>query len=66
MSNQNVLRGLMCPKCESRGPFAIECQTVGIFTDDGMEDHYDTEWNDDSHIRCCSCDHDSIVARFTE
>lgn len=65
MTNDNVLQGIACPKCNSEGPFNIVATAMFLCVgDDGTGDYENVEWNEESDITCCSCSHNGIVEDF--
>jgi hypothetical protein len=48
MTNTNCLEGIRCPDCGNEESFRIAAKTIVTVTDDGIEDHGDMEWDDDS------------------
>jgi len=65
MPNENCLKGISCPKCESEGPFNIRVSTMICVHDDGTDNEYgDLDWGDDSEIICNDCGHRGIVKEF--
>ncbi len=63
--NTGILAGIRCPKCGSQAPFTIKCEATFLFDDDGW-DEQDPTWDDDSDIKCTTCDHTGIVAEFQQ
>ena len=67
MTNENCLTGIICPKCGSLEPFDIEIRTVTRMFDDGSDSQVgDQEWDAESYIMCCECNHHGTVADFAE
>jgi len=65
MPNENCLKGISCPKCESEGPFNIRVSTMICVHDDGTDNEYrDLDWGDDSEIICRDCGHRGTVEEF--
>jgi len=64
MPNTNCLDGIRCPKCGSYEPFSIVVTTYCTVYDSGVEEHSDTEWDDDAYCRCVACDYAGTVADF--
>lgn len=64
--NTNSLEGFICPNvdCRQTAKFTITCTTDATVTDDGVEDHADMEWDDDSTCVCPECGHDGKVKDF--
>lgn len=62
--NTNCLEGMVCPQCESEGPFNIQVSAIATVYDDGIEDSVNYEWEDESPCTCLSCKHDGTVADF--
>jgi hypothetical protein len=62
--NQNCLEDIACPHCGNRERFSVEVTTHMEIVDDGTDDHGDTEWDDESHCRCCDCNEDGAVKDF--
>jgi len=62
--NSNALAGIRCPACESLEPFTITVTTEVKMYDSGSEEHYDMEWNKDSHIVCNNCGCVGTVGEF--
>jgi hypothetical protein len=65
MANSNCLAGIACPKCNSENRFGIGVSAFAYLQDDGCESTQDIEWDDQSSIVCCACDHSGTVKEFT-
>jgi hypothetical protein len=55
MTNTNCLKHIQCPACGNEEWFRIAARTMATVTDDGVEDHGDMEWDDDSYAECAAC-----------
>ena len=55
MTNTNCLEDIKCPDCGNEELFRIAAETIATVTDDGIEDHSDMEWDDDSYAECAAC-----------
>ncbi len=55
MTNTNCLDNIKCPACGNEELFRIAASTTVTVTDDGVEDHGDMEWDDDSYAECAEC-----------
>ena len=64
MVNANCLDGIRCPDCRNEAAFYIQATAVMYVTDDGAECRSDTEWNDDSHTLCPSCEKSGKLGDF--
>lgn len=64
--NINCLAGMRCPKCKSRGPFAIAATAIFTMTDEGTDSFGDIEYDDGSYCQCTECDHDGIIDEFRQ
>jgi len=65
MTNENVLKGMACPVCQSEGPFEIAMDCVFLVSDDGTEDQLgDNTWDNDSYCGCRECSHSATVEDF--
>jgi len=62
--NTNVLEGFECPNCGSLGPFRIAAKSVFEVYDSGADSFTDVEWEDNSAVVCCSCEHEGTVKSF--
>lgn len=63
-TNKNCLANMQCPRCLSEGPFFIETVTTATVYDDGIADHGDMDWHDDSICTCSACNLQRTVANF--
>jgi hypothetical protein len=67
MANTNCLAGIRCPSCGSEGPFIIEVtQQVRMYDEGSEECGSDTQWEDESYMRCEACDFDGTASDFKE
>lgn len=64
MPNDNALAGMRCPNCRSEGPFEVETICRGVWTDDGLEETTEPEFEDDAKMTCKSCKKTYTVAGF--
>ena len=65
MTNENVLEGIACPKCNSEGPFDINCYATFLnVTDDGCSEFEGMDWGEESDITCKACGHVGIIEDF--
>lgn len=64
LTNKNCLANMQCSRCMSEGPFFIETLTTATVYDDGVEDHGDMDWHDDSVCTCAHCNLLGTVADF--
>lgn len=64
MTNTNTLKDFRCPSCKSDGGFNIEATTLARVSDDGVEDHGDMTWKDDSYCCCVECEYEGTVKEF--
>lgn len=67
--NTNILAGMSCPKCGSRGPFEIAILVTASVSDDESEvKPQDHEWHDDSPAKCLEseCEFTGTVLNFSE
>ncbi len=66
MANDNCLRGMQCPKCNSTEPFRIEIKVNVTVYDDGFDYSHasSSEWNKDSWCGCVECNHHGKVKEF--
>jgi hypothetical protein len=55
MTNTNCLENIKCPACGNEESFRIAAKTIVTVTDDGIGDHSDMEWDDDSYADCTQC-----------
>ena len=55
MTNANCLADIKCPACGNEDQFRIRATTLALVTDDGVEDHADMEWDEDSDAECTQC-----------
>lgn len=70
MDNDNVLRGLKCPKCGHTSPLHIEVKVIASVSDDGWcgDDivyHWGSDWDDDSYCKCPECGYSATVEGFS-
>lgn len=65
MSNDNCLSGMSCPRCGSEGPFNIHCSAWMEVYDDGVSDHGDVEWSENSLCQCRDCNFIGGVKDFS-
>lgn len=63
-TNDGCLAGFVCPECGETSQFSITCTTIAVVTDEGVEDHGDMEWGEDSACSCSECGHDGKVSDF--
>ena len=56
---------IACPNCNSETRFGIGVSAFAYLQDDGCESTQDIEWDDQSSIVCCACEHSGIVKEFT-
>lgn len=62
--NTNYLAGMVCPSCDSFGPFQIAISCWASVDDDGVGDTEAFDWDDDSGCRCEACGHNDCVKVF--
>ena len=55
MTNTNCLENIKCPNCGNEDSFRIAAKTIATVCDDGVEDHSEMEWDDDSYADCTKC-----------
>jgi len=58
LHNENCLAGMLCPRCGSEGPFAIESNCTMEWEDDGSDDDSDSdspEFSDNAECICKEC-----------
>lgn len=56
---------MKCPKCNSKGPFDIECKSTFTVYDDGTDPEYTgLEWDNGSACSCGKCYYEGIVMYF--
>jgi hypothetical protein len=65
MTNTNCLENIQCPKCGNEDSFRIAAKTIATVCDDGVEDHTEMEWDDDSYADCTKCCHHGALKDFT-
>ncbi len=67
MPNTNCLEGIKCPKCGQEDRFIICVSGAAVVTDDGIEQSYDSDWDNDSFIMChdLDCEHEGKIKDFT-
>ena len=69
MPNDNCLKGMQCPFCDSEGPFKIAARAWFTVHDDGTDvDYEDVEWDDSSGCLCLTydCNFCGFVKQFRE
>lgn len=59
------LNDMCCPECGYRNFISISVTTWMELFSDGMGEHEDTEWEQNSACKCRACNHDATVADFT-
>lgn len=65
MPNDNVLKGMACPKCKSEGPFDIDCTVTFTVWDDGTDlDYRGIDWEPDSRCVCKNCEYKGTAQNF--
>jgi hypothetical protein len=55
MTNTNCLENIKCPSCGNEESFRIAAKTIVTVNDDGVVDHADMEWDEDSYADCTEC-----------
>lgn len=60
---KNCLTDIACPACGWRSEFNIEVTTIMSHTDDGTDNHFDTDPTGD-YIKCGRCGHEGKYAEF--
>ncbi len=65
MTNTNCLENIKCPSCGNEESFRIAAKTMATVTDDGVEDHTEMEWDDDSYADCTKCCWHGALKDFT-
>lgn len=66
-TNTNCLKGMICPECDSMGPFRIVVKIEATIHDHGHTGMDQCcEWVDESPCSCCNCSHAATVKEFTE
>lgn len=67
-TNENCLNGMICPQCESMGPFHIVVTAGATVYDSGTDflEGGTVEWSDSSPCVCHDCGHAATVKDFTE
>ena len=63
-TNNNCLTDIACPKCGNREHFRIQVKTICTLMDDGVDEHEDTEWGNQSFCQCKECDEAGTVKNF--
>lgn len=53
--NTNCLEGIQCPDCGNHESFRIAAATIAHVTDDGVADHGDMAWDENSRTECTAC-----------
>jgi hypothetical protein len=67
MTNENCLKGMRCPCCDSYGPFGIAVDVVMLVTDEGTGAPIgDMTWDDFSYCECRECLKRGVVLDFFE
>lgn len=56
MANTNCVDGMACPKYGEEGPFKIAVTTWMLVYGDGIDEHEDAEWDDQSGYLCTQCE----------
>ncbi len=64
MTNSNCLEHIKCPACGNTESFRIAAHTLATVSDDGVEDHGDMEWGDDSYAECARCHRHGSLKEF--
>ena len=64
MTNTNCLESIKCPACGNEDSFRIAARTIATVCDDGVEDHTEMEWDDDSYADCTKCCHHGTLKDF--
>jgi hypothetical protein len=65
MTNTNCLEGIKCFACGNEDSFRIAARTIATVCDDGIEDHSEMEWDDDSYADCTKCCRHGTLKDFT-
>lgn len=64
-TGEDAIAGLRCPKCGVTDGFNIVFRSEGRMDKEGLEDHEDVEWDDESPCSCRKCVFHGSVADFT-
>jgi hypothetical protein len=64
MTNTNCLEDIKCPACGNENSFRVAATTIATVCDDGVEDHSEMEWDDNSYIDCTKCCHHGTLRDF--
>lgn len=64
--NNNCLDSLKCPECGALEPFQISSLCQAVWTDDGVGDTFEFEYDSDGYIICLSCSHGGQVQEFED
>jgi ssDNA-binding Zn-finger/Zn-ribbon topoisomerase 1 len=64
--NNDCLDGLRCPECKALEPFQISSMCQAVWTDDGVGDTYEFEYDKASYISCLECGHGGQVQEFED
>ena len=64
--NTNCLEGIRCPECGQEDEFRIAGSSIFTVVDDGIEDHGDVEYDDDSWALCPAfeCEYEGKLGTF--
>ena len=55
---------LECPICNSKGPFEIDSLCVVEYHPDGVKNVDKVQWDDESLVKCMSCQHAADLVTF--
>ena len=66
MPNENVLEGMLCPRCKSEGPFKIHGNAMFLVYDDGCDSFELLSWEDSDVAECAECGYIGRVRDFRE
>lgn len=66
MTNNNVLKGVKCPKCGHEKDFIYRMMTDIYVEDDGMDidEHNQFEFDDSVRVDCLGCRHEAPLHTF--
>lgn len=60
----NACSDIACPRCKSQVAFTIDVISTATLTDDGIDDHHESEWEPGANTTCQVCGFFAAAGEF--